>query len=178
MLREGASLAIMTVRRCMAFAALGLGLFPLGTQAWAGSGPWTLEANEHNVYIGADYYRYANFSGASGASALQTGVTAAGATGVWTVGMAPGLEAEVKLAFESVRVNQMDSPACIGPGKPDDWCDPTANIGDLGARVKWRFVDEAYGPPVSLAISLAARSGETYANQRARLTTLATATPM
>ena len=138
--------------------------------AEAGSGPWTLEARENNVYVGADYYRYGRFNGAgSQGTELATGITAAGLTGVWTMGLAYGIEAEGLVSFESVRPNQpADCPALGGP----DFCEPTAGLGDIAARLKWRFVDEAYGAPVSMAVSGGVRSGEAYAAKRGRLTTL------
>ena len=144
-------------------------LFTLPRVAVAGSGPWTLSPGEHNVYVGADYFRYQRFNGVSPGIELSSGLTAAGLTGVWTTGLAYGLEAEFKLAFESVRVN--DARTCL-QGTPSDFCEPTAGIGDLAARVKWRAVDEAYGAPLSVALHLSARSGEAYAGRRGRLTTL------
>ena len=149
---------------------VAVGLCPV--TAMAGGGPWTLGGGQSNLYIGGDYYRYARFQTPAGEQELPTGITASGLTGVWTVGLAYSLEMDLKLAFESVRLNDPRVPVCTDPDAPVDWCEPTANLGDLAARLKWRFVDEAYGAPVSLAASLAARSGEAYSPERGRLTTL------
>jgi hypothetical protein len=147
-------------------------LILLSTPAQAGGGPWTLNPGEHNVYVGLDYFRYRSFRGEGGVlDELDTGLTAAGVTGVWTIGMANDVEVELKLPFESVRANDRSVLGC-SEARPDDWCEPTAQIGDLGASLKWRVVDELYDSPVSVSISGGFRSGEAYANHRGRLTTL------
>lgn len=144
----------------------------LSSPAEAGGGPWTLNPGEHNVYVGLDYFRYRSFSRSGGSKdELDTGLTAAGVTGVWTIGMARDIEVELKLPFESVRANDPSVPGCREE-RPEDWCEPTANIGDLAASVKWRVVDELYESPVSVSVSAGFRSGEAYANRRGRLTTL------
>ncbi len=140
--------------------------------ALAGAGPWTLQPGEHNLYVGGDYFQYGSFVGTDGATALSTRITSAGGTAVWTFGMAYGLEGEVKLTYEAARVTRPDAPFCLGPDVPGDWCDPTHGLGDLAARFKWRFLDEGFNSPISVAIDLGMRSGEGHANRRARLTAL------
>jgi hypothetical protein len=120
--------------------------------------------------VGLDYYRYSRFRGTGSGSSLDSGLTAAGVTGVWTAGLARDLEVELRLPFESVRANQPE--ACATQARPADWCAPTASVGDLWGDVKWRMVDELYGSPVSWSVSGAFRSGEAYAGKRGRLTTL------
>ena len=144
----------------------------LAPSAHAGGGPWTLNAGEHNVYVGLDYFRYRKFRGEGAAmDELDTGLTAAGATAVWTIGMAKDVEVELKLPFEMVRANDASVAGCT-EARPEDWCEPTANVGDLGASVKWRIVDELYESPVSVSVSGGFRTGEAYSNTRGRLTTL------
>ncbi|MBX2797060.1 MAG: hypothetical protein KTR31_05315 [Myxococcales bacterium] len=140
--------------------------------AMAGSGPWTLEPGEHNVYVGTDYFRYASFRGDDGEVAMRTRITSAGGTAVWTFGMAYGLEGELDARYESVRVRDPADAFCTMLDVPDDWCAPTHGLGDVGARLKWRFLDEAFGAPFSASVHLGFRSGEAYANRRGRLTTL------
>lgn len=172
-LRHGRTPAAHALTRSTwGWLAAGLVVGFLPTVATAGGGPWTLGGGEHNVYMGGDYYRYSRFQTPARIRELPTGITASGLTGVWTAGLAYGLEMELKLAFEAVRVNDRTVDICTDPEVPHDWCAPTANIGDLGARLKWRFLDEAYGAPLSMAASLGVRTGEAYANTRGRLTTL------
>lgn len=142
--------------------------------ASAGGGPWTLQPREHNVYVGLDYFRYSAFRGrdASEPRTLASGLTAAGVTGVWTLGLASDVEAELKVPFESVRVNDPRTPDCRSDDKPEDWCTTTAGLGDVAGAVKWRIIDELYRSPVSVSLSGAFRSGEAYAGKRGRLTTL------
>ena len=155
----------MRLRYMLAFALLwpSIGL--------AGTGPWTLQAREHNVYLGTDYFRYGRFNGALPNVTLDTEIVSAGLTGVWTFGMAYGLEGEVVARFEGVRVAD-PRPALCNEGVPADWCDPTSGLGDVAARLKWQVVDEAYGFPLSWAFSVGTRTGEAYAPKRGRLTTL------
>jgi len=150
-----------------------IGTALLTAPAQAGSGPWTLNAGEQNLYIGADFYRFDRIArGPGDTEDFPVGVSAGSLTGVWTLGMATNVEAEFRGSFEGVRATRPGSDFCSEGDIPKDWCKPTSNVGDLAATVKWRILDELYFSPVSISISAAVRSGETYANTRRRLTTL------
>lgn len=139
--------------------------------ALAGDGPWTLGPREHNVFVGADYYRYSKLDPGEGeARDLPSPLTAAGLTLDWTLGLREGVEAEIKIPYESVRADNEESSGCTSG--PAGWCSPTAGLGDVGANVKVRLVNELYGSPVSVAANAGFRSGEAYAKTRGRLTTL------
>ncbi|MFT7520932.1 MAG: hypothetical protein ACI9MC_003083 [Kiritimatiellia bacterium] len=143
----------------------------LGAPAEAGGGPWTLNAGEHNVYVGLDYFRYRNYRSDSFMEPLDTALTASGVTVVWTAGVAPGVELELKLPYENVRANDPSSETCM-LDRPGDWCDTTSGLGDIGGVIKGRLIDELYGNPFSWSLSGAFRSGEAYADTRNRITTL------
>ena len=147
-------------------------VFFVVSTALAGDGPWTLSARDHNVFVGADYYRYGRLeTGTGSTAALGSGMTATGLTGVWTFGVTEGLDAQLKLPFESVRANDPQASLCVD-GRAKDFCSPTSGIGDIELRVKGRVLNELYTSPVSLAVMGGARSGEAYAGERGRLTTL------
>ena len=161
--------------RVSALAALALALVTalLSPEARAGDGPWTLGERDQNVYIGFDYYRYAAFNDGKGnVLDLSSGLTASGLTGVYTLGLAPGFEAELKVPVESVRVNRPDEDAACANPPRKDWCTPTVGVGDVAASLKARLVEERYVSPVTISVSLDIRSGEAYAGRRGRLTTL------
>lgn len=150
-----------------------LWLWLSGSAALAGGGPWTLNPGEHNVYVGMDYFRYSRFRADGGEGRpVASALTAAGLTGVWTVGMASDVELELRVPFESVRARDPDSPGCTSDEVPEDFCASTSNLGDVAGLLKWRVVDELYDSPISVSLSAAFRSGEAYAGTRGRLTTL------
>lgn len=159
---------------------LSLGLAAAPAPALAGDGPWTLGEGDQNIYLGLDYFRYRSFNSSFSTGSgmehreadLSSGITASGLTGVWTVGLARGFEAELKLPVESVRVNRPEEDASCQQPPRKDFCEPTTGLGDVGITLKARLVEERYVSPVSLAASLSVRTGEAYAGKRGRLTTL------
>ena len=139
--------------------------------AIAGDGPWTLSGGERNLFLGADWYRFQDYAGGDGDTRqMGPGVTSAGFTGFWTVGLSSGVELEVKVPVVSVRVDDPEAAACAAAPRAG-WCANTSGIGNVGATVKGRAIDELRGAPLSLALVAAARSGEPYARDRGRLTT-------
>lgn len=148
-----------------------LSLLLLIDVAQAGDGPWTLNSGEDSLFLGVSTFRYADFDDGTGnIRTLGDGVTATGAVGVFTTGLADGIEAEFVLPYERVRVNDRASDSCMA--RPADFCRPSAGIGDLSATVKFRLLNEAWRSPVTVSTALGARSGELYSNDRSRLTTL------
>ena len=150
-----------------------LALWGLMSPARGGEGPWALEPHVYNLYLGADYFRYSQMNDGLGQTAIDigTGLSAFAVNGVWTVGLRPGIEGELKLTYEAVRVNQPDVALCT-EDKPTDWCEPTAGVGDLTGTLKARVLNEFSGAPLTLSVLGLVRSGEAYANRRRRLTTL------
>lgn len=139
--------------------------------ALAGDGPWTLGPREDNLFLGVDYYQYSLFEGGSGGELqVPSALTATALTGVWTTGLRHGVEAELKIPFERVRAQDPEGCEAIAPVQ--GWCRTSAGIGDLGAQLKVRLLDELYGPPFTVSASAGLRSGEAYADRRGRLTTL------
>ena len=146
-------------------------LLLLIASALAGDGPWTLGPRENNVFLGLDYYRYSELDPGDGSTApLPSPLTADAITGVWTFGLREGVEGELKVPYESVRADEPQSSACTGVSA--SFCKPTSGIGDLGGEIKVRALNELYGPPLTVALSAGFRSGEAYADERGRLTTL------
>lgn len=141
--------------------------------AQAGDGPWTLAPGDQSAYLGLNTFRYQAFNGESvGNGTLGQGVTAVGAVGVYTRGLGEGLEVEAVLPVERVRVNTPTDGVCTGGARPADYCRTTRGIGDLSVVLKGRVVDELYLSPVTVAVAAGLRSGELYADERDRLTTL------
>jgi hypothetical protein len=141
--------------------------------AQAGDGPWTLAPGDQSAYFGVGTFRYKAFAGESpGAGTLGEGVTAVGAVGVYSRGLAHGVEVEAVLPLERVRVNTPTDSLCTGADRPRDFCATTSGVGDLSVVLKGRIVDELYLSPVTVAVAAGLRSGELYADDRDRLTTL------
>lgn len=141
------------------------------SSALAGDGPWTLDADEQNLFFGLDYFQYSAFDAGSGdARDLVSPITAMGFTGVWTAGLRRGVEVEVKIPFESARAQ--DPEACRAAAPVEGWCVTSAGLGDIGGQLKVRVLDELYGRPLTLSLSSGVRTGELYADDRQRLTTL------
>lgn len=162
----------MASRWCVWGVGLGLSVV-VGAPARAGDGPWTLGEGDRNVYVGVDYFRYATFRDGDGdVSPLSSGLTAAGVTMVGTLGLAPGFEAELKVPYESVRVNRAEDDAICQNVPRKQWCAPSGGIGDVALQVKGRVLEERFVNPVSASFFLGVRTGEAYANKRGRLTTL------
>ena len=162
----------MASRGYVSLVGLGLVLM-FGAPARAGDGPWTLGERDRNVYLGVDYFRYANYRDGDGDSVpLSSGLTAAGVTVVATLGLAPGFEAELKVPYESVRVNRSeDDSICQSPPRKQ-WCAPSEGIGDVALQLKARIIEERFVNPVSASVFLGVRTGEAYSSERGRLTTL------
>lgn len=140
-------------------------------EALAGDGPWTLSPRQQNLYLGADYYQYSLFNPGSGeARDVPSPITASALTGVWTAGLRPGLELELKLPLERARAQDQDG--CLAAAPVEGWCRTSSGVGDVGAQIKLRALDELYGSPVTVSVSGGMRSGELYADHRQRLTTL------
>lgn len=140
--------------------------------AIAGDGPWTLAPHERNVYLGSSYVRYDSYDlgGARSVDLGGGGTVATHTVFVATAGLLPGVEAELRLPYETARV--VDPSIGVCADKPADFCAPSRGLGDLEAALKVRVVDEFYRSPVSVGLMLAGRSGEAYAHQRGRLTNL------
>lgn len=145
----------------------------IGT-AQAGDGPWTLNAGEDSLFLGVSTFRYAEFqdSKSGDTSSLGEGITATGLVGVWTSGLAEGLELELVVPYERVRVNDRRSSYCMSESRPADYCATSSGIGDMSAVLKARVLNELYASPVSMSLAAAARTGELYSDHRDRLTTL------
>lgn len=140
--------------------------------ASAGGGPWTLNPREHNVYVGFDHFRYETYRGSTSTQrTVASPIAATAVGGSWTIGLANDLEFEVRAPIEFVRVTDPNAEGCI-TDRPEDFCETSLNVGDLYGAVKWRFVDELYRSPVSMALVMSMRSGEFYAPERGRLTSL------
>ncbi len=153
-------------------SGLVVALLSLVSSARAGDGPWTLNPGELNLYLGGDYFRYGRFHDGQGeVTDLGSPLTAASLTGVASLGLLPGMEVELVVPFESVRANDPESEFCVD-GPRTDWCEATAGIGDVGAQIKGRMLDELVGSPISVSLAAGMRSGEAYSPRRGRLTTL------
>lgn len=142
--------------------------------ARAGDGPWTLNAGEDSLFLGVSTFRYAEFqdSKTGSTTSLGDGVTATGLVAVYTTGLAEGLELELVLPYERVRVNNRLAGFCQQEDRPDDFCTTSSGIGDMSAVLKGRVLNELYASPVTLSLAAGARSGELYSDHRDRLTTL------
>lgn len=149
-------------------------LLLLSAPAQAGDGPWTLNPGDLSVYGGVNYFRYGRFIGATpdNDGGLGAGITAVGAVGVATAGLADGLELEAVVPYERVRVNNPASGPCTSDNAPPGFCRTTAGVGDLSVTLKGRLINELYTSPVTVSAAAGLRSGEFYADQRNRLTTL------
>jgi len=140
--------------------------------AWAGGGPWTLDAGASNLYLGLEHARYASVRTARGVRDLDGGLTAISATGVATLGLFEGAEFEAIVPFSRVRHQRPDGDLCAGPNRPADWCDVTTSLANVQLAVKGRLLDEAALNPVSISVAGLVRSGEAYSEKRGRLTAL------
>jgi hypothetical protein len=139
--------------------------------AMAGEGPWTLQAGQHNLYVGFQSYQYGEYDSGGSPAELDTDVIATGVVGVWTYGLFEGLDMELQVPYESARVGNPRSDACRDAPRAG-WCDPTSGIGDLGILVKTRLADEVFRAPVTVSALWGARTGEAYSSKRGRLTNL------
>lgn len=140
--------------------------------ATAGTGPWTLDSGDHNVYVGGTYSQFRNI-GRPGAdpARLGTGLNSAELVGVWTGGVVDGLDVEFVLPFKRAWAGEVRVPFCV-QGRPDDWCAPTGGLANVGVHLRLRLLDERAFRPVSVSGRLGLRSGASYADRRGRLTTL------
>jgi hypothetical protein len=142
----------------------------LSSTARAGDGPWTLNPGDDSLYLGVAWFRYGTFDAGGGTEQeLGEGISAFSAHAVWTAGLADGLEFELVVPWETARVNDPTMAQCVDAG---DFCKTTSGLGDVGAALKLRLLDELYGSPVTIAAAAGARTGEAYAAHRDRLTTL------
>lgn len=141
--------------------------------AFAGDGPWTLDAGASNLYLGLSQYRYQTVKvGGGGTADLDGGLSSVSATGVATVGLMPHAELEAIVPVTRVRHLHPDGELCTGPNRPADWCDVTTSLANVQFAVKGRLLDEAALRPFSLAVVGLVRSGEAYSEKRGRLTAL------
>ncbi len=139
--------------------------------ALAGDGPWTLSPRDQSVFLGVDQVRYSTFdAGNDQRIDLASAVLDSVVTPIWTIGIRSGLEVELRLPVERVRV--LDPEACQATAPIEGWCKTSQGVGDVEARMKVRVFDELYGSPVSVSVNAGFRSGEAYAEDRARLSTL------
>jgi hypothetical protein len=154
--------------------AMTLLMLLLTGTAHAGDGPWTLNPGEDSLFVGVSTFRYNQFqdSKTGQVTSLGDGVTATGLVGVFTTGLAEGLELEVVLPYERVRVNDRGNDFCNQDNRPADFCKTSAGVGDASAVLKGRVLNELYASPVTLSLAAGARSGELYSDHRDRLTTL------
>lgn len=150
-------------------AALALGV--TASVAQAGEGPWTLQQGEHNLYFGLQSFRYGDYDAGTSSAELDTEVIATGLVGVWSYGLAEGLELELQLPYESARVGNPRAEACTSAPRRK-WCAPNAGLGDAAILVKTRLVDEVYAAPLSVSAVWGVRTGEAYSQTRGRLTNL------
>ncbi|MFK7930686.1 MAG: hypothetical protein AB8H79_21045 [Myxococcota bacterium] len=140
--------------------------------AGAGTGPWTLDAGEHNAYVGVDYGQFQTI-GRPGqdAAKLQTGLNAAQVTGVWTAGIIDGVDMELVVPLKRAWATDDRTSFCV-QSRPDDWCEPTQGVGNVGLHFRGRLLSEDNFRPITLSARLGLRTGAAYAGQRGRLTTL------
>lgn len=139
--------------------------------AQAGDGPWTLSSRDQSVYVGVDTWTFSAFDGGEGDPVdLASPVVGAALTPIWTIGVRPGAEVELRVPIERARV--LDQAACREAAPDEGWCQTSQGLGDVEGHLKVRLLDELYGSPVTLAINAGFRSGEAYADRRHRLTTL------
>lgn len=158
------------VSACLEAPLLTTFLLLCSSIAHAGDGPWTLAPGDDSLYLGVAWFQYGTFdAGGGSAQTLSEGVSAFNAHAVWTTGLADGLELELVLPWETARVNDPTMAICADAG---DFCKTTSGLGDVSAALKLRLVDELYGSPVTIAAAAGARTGEAYADERDRLTTL------
>ena len=141
--------------------------------ALGGEGPWTLQPGEHNLYFGALSYRYGAYDTGASVSQLPTEVIGTELMGVWSYGLFEGLELEVRVPYEAVRVGDPRAALCRDSPRRR-WCAPTRGVGDMTLLVKTRLLDEVYAAPVTVSGVWGVRTGETYSATRGRLTTLGT----
>lgn len=153
-------------------ALVALALAAPGT-ALAGSGPWTLAEGDWSAYGGAEYRRFANVVGGDGAfvgggDPLPTGIRSLALQGIATYGVLDWAEAELTVPWVLAQADRKDAEGCAGLGQGA--CGTVTGAGLLQARLKLRVLDEYVGPPVTVAVGPALRSGELSHDDRMRLT--------
>ncbi len=140
--------------------------------ATAGTGPWVPGTGVANVYIGLEGDQFNNLSSPtdSGRQTLPVGegISTITASGTITYGVAPRLEAELRIPYSASHANRDDAADCLALGL--EACETTHTVGVLEANVKGLIFDEVAGAPLSLALGGIVRFGGLAAPFRARLT--------
>lgn len=144
----------------------------VASPASAGEGPWTVSAGDHTLYLGGDWGRWQDYRGGSGdPQSLGPGVSRGGGLGVWTAGIREGLDVEISVPFQTVRVDDPQAANCTGAPRAG-WCATTQGVGRMSLMAKLRLVDEVFRPPVTLSLVGGLETGEHTARYRGRLTNL------
>lgn len=142
--------------------------------AWAGSGPWVVGAGSSSVFVALESQRLNTLSTQleDGPEEIEVGegLSAQGARVIGTYGVQSRTEVELSVPWTRSYANRPDAELCGALGL--EACRTTQGVGLINARVKGLLLDELFGSPVSLSLSLDARYGAFTAEQRARVTNL------
>ena len=146
----------------------------LPSNAHAGTGPWTLSADDASVYAGSEYRTFSHIVGGAGSldgasTALPSPIRFATAQAVVTYGLLDPLELEIAVPWVLGTAARNDATGCSDLGQRA--CDTTSGLGSVQARAKLRILDEVGRSPVSVAVGPHVRVGDAAHDVRARLTT-------
>lgn len=147
----------------------------LGIQAArAGAGPWVVGAGSSSVFTAVESQRLTSLSTQTRSGTVDIdvgeGLSALGFKAIGTYGILPRAEVELVVPWYRVYANRPDAALCgtLGLGA----CRTTQGLGLIEAQVKGLLLDELFGSPVSLSVSLASRYGAFTAPDRERLTNI------
>ena len=145
----------------------------VSTPASAGSGPWTLAEGSWTAYGGVDYRHFVKLAGQDGGFTgegvtLPTGIRTLTVQGVVSYGVLDWAEIELNVPWVYSQADRPDVEACTSLGL--DACESVQSLGLITTRAKVRLLDEIYGPPLTLSLGPAIRTGEFTHDERSRLT--------
>ncbi len=147
----------------------------VGSPAWAGDDPWTLEKGDLSFYAGASETTWSSFSGsesswASDPVSIQSRVftTLAGATVEY--GVSSRGSVELRGAGGWAQVADTAAPTCSAMGAGS--CDTTFSGQAVDLRFKVRILDEIGLSPVTLSGSPVVRIGALGRDSRGRFTAI------
>jgi len=142
--------------------------------AHGGSGPWVVGAGSTSLFAALESQRLTVLSTQTADGPVDVdvgeGLSAQGFKVVGTYGIQSRAEVELAVPWYRVYANRADAEVCalLGLGA----CQTTQGVGLIEARLKGLVLDELYGAPVSLSVSLASRYGAFTAPDRERITNL------
>lgn len=142
--------------------------------ATAGAGPWVVGAGSSSLFASIEAQRLNTLSTQTETGSVEVdvgeGLSSQGLQVIGTYGVHNRTEIELAVPWRRNYANRPDDALCdaLGLGA----CRTTQGIGLVNARVKALLIDELYGSPVSLSVSLNSRYGAFTAEERARITNL------